>query len=138
MSEVLHFEALKAGGKNNRIPCDLLLTVTEAGNNRLALCCRFSTEVLDTLRWRTGDKVKFSVELLQDRQVWTFRRFADDVANTLTISGNKSSTTACVKRTVDGQMISKLFPPGKKRQTAMLEDGDKITAVFVVRHEDQE
>lgn len=138
MGEVIHFEALRPGGAANRVECDMLISVTEAGKGRKALNCRFSGDVLDTLRWRAGDKLKWNVELQDDRQVWTFRRCDDDEENALTISGNKSSSTATVKRTVDVSICSKLFPNGRQMHTASLEGGDKITAVFVVKYEEQE
>lgn len=136
MGEVITFEALRPGGVN--VPeYDMLISVSEAGGGRRALNCRFSAAVLDTLRWRTGDKFKFSVEFLDDGQVWTFRRFTNDEAHTLSLSGTKASRTASIKRTVDEQMCSKLFPHGGRTHTALLEDGNQMTAVFVMKYASQ-
>jgi hypothetical protein len=136
MVAVLEFKALKPGGDNKHSKGDMLVTVTGAGGSRHALSVRLTEAVLDTLRWRANDRVTWTVEFHEDRQVWRFER-TDDADQGLKLSGTTATKNVVVKRTVTPDIIAKVFCRGHKSYTGSLDSGDKTSASFVVKYDEQ-
>jgi hypothetical protein len=131
MAQTMTFAAQTKGRAINCLGGDIYVSCNCGGTEKESLCIRFSTETMDRLRWRIGDRVIPRLDKVGELEIWTIVRSTEDGGNSLKISGQgKQEGHGSVRRRLSPVETAFVFGESRSGYQCRLLRGDSTQAVF--------
>lgn len=130
-TEVEWFECSRNGSGRSSLGGDVLVSIAKSsGSNGPRVCVRFSGDVMDALRWRAKDRVKFGF-YDDDGTRLVVRRVHESDKTGFTLSApGKEVRSATVRCPANAKQLRSVFGDEVAPFTMTLVEGNTEEAVF--------
>lgn len=102
----------------------------QKGNYGYALAVRLSSETMDRLRWRHGDRLIMDFDKDGTTGVWTLRRTGDEDGVTIVVKSRGGA--GIVKASLPSEDLNRAIPNGERGYVASLDSHKGDVATFLV------